>query len=116
VEETLAPGAVVSAVARQHALIPQQLFGWRRQAREAVSQEAGDGAPMFVPAVLEAPGGEPRRQMVPLPRNGKRRRASKAEGECGIIAVEIGGITIRIGPGADAETVAAVISALKVAT
>jgi transposase len=30
VEETLAPGAVVSEVARRHGLTPQQLFGWRR--------------------------------------------------------------------------------------
>ena len=32
-EETLAPGAVVSAVARRHGLSPQQLFTWRREAR-----------------------------------------------------------------------------------
>ena len=32
IEETLAPGAVVSEVARRHGLSPQQLFGWRRQA------------------------------------------------------------------------------------
>jgi transposase len=116
VEETLAPGAVVSEVARRHGLTPQQLFGWRRQAREAVSGEAGDGARMFVPAVLDAQAVEARRQVVPLPRNGKRPRASKADGECGIIAVEIGGITMRIGRGADAETVAVVIAALKAAS
>lgn len=116
VEETLAPGAVVSEVARRHGLTPQQLFGWRRQAREGASAEAGGGAPMFVPAVVEAPAVEARRQVAPLPRNGQRQRASKAEGECGIIAVEIGEITIRIGRGADADTVAAVISALKAAT
>ena len=32
IEETLAPGAVVSEVPRRHGLSPQQLFGWRRQA------------------------------------------------------------------------------------
>jgi transposase len=32
VEETSAPGAVVSEVARRHGLTPQQLFGWRRAA------------------------------------------------------------------------------------
>jgi transposase len=30
IEETLAPGAVVSDVARRHELSPQQLFTWRR--------------------------------------------------------------------------------------
>ena len=32
-EQTLAPGAVISAIARQNGLTPQQLFTWRRQAR-----------------------------------------------------------------------------------
>ena len=34
VEETLAPDAVVSEIARQHGLTPQQVFTWRRQARQ----------------------------------------------------------------------------------
>ncbi|WP_367115987.1 transposase [Xanthobacter sp.] len=33
-EETLAPGAVVSAVARRHGLTSQQLFTWRRKAQD----------------------------------------------------------------------------------
>jgi transposase len=36
VVESLKPGTNVSEVARRHGLSPQQLFGWRRQAREAV--------------------------------------------------------------------------------
>ena len=52
IEETLAPGAVVSEVARRHGLTPQQLFGWRRQ--RASRQRASDTeAPLFVPAVVE---------------------------------------------------------------
>ena len=39
-EETLAPGAVVSAVARRHGLTPQQLFTWRRAARRQLEAEA----------------------------------------------------------------------------
>jgi transposase len=34
IEETLVPGAVISEVARRHGLSPQQLFTWRRQARQ----------------------------------------------------------------------------------
>jgi transposase len=46
VVESLKPGANVSEVARGHGLSPQQLFGWRRQAREAVGNgPAGFGAP-----------------------------------------------------------------------
>jgi transposase len=116
VEETLAPGAVVSEIARRHGLTPQQLFSWRRQAREAASARPGDAAPLFVPVVMEAPPVEARRQPAPLPRNGTGQRVGKADDNCGIIAVEIGGITIRVSRGADADTVAAVISALKAAT
>ena len=35
VEESLALGAVVSEIARRHGLTPQQVFTWRRQARQA---------------------------------------------------------------------------------
>jgi transposase len=46
VVESLKPGANVSEVARRHGLSPQQLFGWRRQAREAVGNApAGLAAP-----------------------------------------------------------------------
>ncbi|WP_187970100.1 transposase [Aquibium microcysteis] len=39
-EETLAPGAVVSAVARRYDLTPQQLFTWRREARKRAEADA----------------------------------------------------------------------------
>jgi transposase len=34
VTESLAPGVVISGVARRHDLRPQQLFAWRHQARQ----------------------------------------------------------------------------------
>ncbi|GAB6852783.1 hypothetical protein JCM10599A_65870 [Paraburkholderia kururiensis] len=34
VQETLAPGASVSAVARRHGVNPNQVFGWRKQYQE----------------------------------------------------------------------------------
>src|SRR5271163_4383190 len=49
IEETLAPGAVVSEVARRHGLSPQQLFGWRRQARQPATTSTNTQAPQFVP-------------------------------------------------------------------
>lgn len=107
----------VCAVARRHGLSPQQLFGWRRQAREAASAETGDGAPLFVPAVVEsvAPVATPATISLPSRRD-RGRRAGKTEDAGGLIEVEFGGITIRVGRGADADTVAAVIAALKAAT
>ena len=108
VEETLAPGVVVSEVARRHGLSPQQLFGWRRQARQPVVVTSADTqAPQFVPAVIEAE----------LPETRVRRRSRspmrQADHFCGIIAIELAGVTVRVGRGADAKTVATVLRALK---
>lgn len=44
--ESLKPGANVSEVARRHGLSPQQLFGWRREARALMAEEvAASNAP-----------------------------------------------------------------------
>ena len=106
VEETLVPGTVVSEIARRHGLTPQQLFSWRREARRAAGGE-DIGTPRFVPAVVEPATPEPVRK----PR--KPRRIGRAGGAPGIIEMEIGGVTVRVGRGAEAKTVAAVIHALK---
>lgn len=107
VEETLCPGAVVSEVARLHGLSPQQLFGWRRQARQPPEATAGEDAPLFVPAVVDAA----------LPAQAVRRRGRgrtrQVDRTAGVIEVEIDGVTVRIGRGAEAKTVAAVLRALK---
>lgn len=107
VEETLAPGAVVSEVARRHGLTPQQLFGWRRQARQPLQATAGENARLFVPAVLDAP--LPARTV----RRRGRNRTRQADRTVGVIEVEIDGVTVRVGRGAEAKTVAVVIRALK---
>ena len=54
VEASLEPGAVVSAVARQHGVTPQQLFSWRREARRKAAAEDVSLADGFVPVVVEA--------------------------------------------------------------
>ena len=97
--EALAPGAVISGVARRHGMRPQQLFGWLREARK----ESAEGV-NFVPVVVE-PGDEP----PPVPRPKKR---AKRTGD-GAIEVDIDEVRVRIGRGAEARTVAAVIQALK---
>jgi transposase len=106
VEETLVPGVVVSDVARRHGLTPQQVFTWRRQARQP-SARSESRAPLFVPAVVET-------AIPSLVRRGRRRkRTGQASRSCGSIEVEIDGVTIWIGRGAEAKTVAAVLRALK---
>ena len=44
VEETLVPGAVISEVARRNGLTPQQVFTWRRQARQPAASETESAA------------------------------------------------------------------------
>jgi transposase len=108
--ETLAPGAVISDIARRHGLSPQQLFTWRREARRGRVMSAAETAPTFVPAVI----GEPeRKEAGKATKRGGRRRGRQSNG---IIEVEIDGATVRVGGGADVKTVAAVIRALKAMT
>lgn len=54
VAESLTCGESVCAVARRHGLSPQQLFGWRRQVRQPPEATAGEDAPLFVLAVVDA--------------------------------------------------------------
>jgi transposase len=106
-EETLAPGVFVSEVARRHGLSPQQLFGWRRQARLPAATSTDAEAPRFVPAVVEAQMPE---RTVRRQRRGPTRQADRTGG---IIEIEIDGVTVRVGRGAEAKTVTAVLRALK---
>ena len=102
VEETVAPGAVVSDIARRRGLTPQQVFTWRRQARV----NTDGNTPQFVPAVVET-------ALPPRPRKRRRERLHQVERSGGSIEVEIAGVMVRIGRGADAKTIAAVLRALK---
>ena len=105
-KESLAPGAVISSVARRHGLTPQQLFTWRREARKRA--EADAEALAFVPALVVAP--EPAPPKEPKPPRAKRRAPRR---RTAAIEVEASGITVRIGDGASPATIAAVIGALK---
>jgi transposase len=109
VAETLKEGETVSAVARRHGLSPQQLFGWRRQARGPAA-DVENAAPKFVPAVIEA---TPPASVAPRRRH---KRTLRADQISGLIEVEIADMTVRFGRGADAKTVAAVLRVLKAGT
>ena len=108
VAEIVASGDSVCAVARRHGLSPQQLFGWRRQVREAQAVIYKDNEVRFVPAVVDAapPGDSGRLQR-------QARRQHRDEPLVGTIEVAIDGVTVRIGAGAPADTIAAVLRALK---
>ena len=97
--------ASVGEVADRYGLAKNQLFSWRREARAKAAVEH-DALP-FAPVVVEPPPVPPV-AASPLKRLRRRRRAGE-----GGIELEIGGVAVRVERGADAETVAAVIRALK---
>jgi len=104
VAESYAAGETVSAVARRHGLTAQQLFTWRRLARGG---PAAEEPPMFVPAVVgDAPAGQPIRASARVQQ--RRRTVVQAS-----IELEIDGVVVRVGEGARAATVEAVIRALR---
>jgi transposase len=102
VEASLAPGAVVSVVARQHGATPQQLFTWRREAR----RRAQDGlrAEDFVPVVVEpeaTSGGLSEPSSPPAPTRPHS------------IELDVAGTSVFIWRGAEPAMVSAIIGALK---
>jgi transposase len=108
--ESYESGEKVSAVARRHGLTPQQLFGWRRDARRAVTRRrvgdrTGGSSSGFAPVIVEA--ARPRTQVpiAPAPLSGSP-----------MIEIVIGSAIIRIPPGTDAATLATVLHAVKAAT
>ncbi|MBX5165239.1 MULTISPECIES: IS66-like element accessory protein TnpA [unclassified Rhizobium] len=91
----------VSAVARRHGLSPGQLFTWRRQLRKQPEQAS---SAMFVPAVIDIAAERPSTRRKTIARNTPHLFA---------IELEIDGAILKIAPGTDAATIAAVIQALK---
>ena len=106
-------GERVSAVARRHGLDPSQIYGWRKDLIRRCTDQGvpvtaalEQQAPAFVPVMI-APEVLPE----PAPDLGRSRRRRRAEPAA--IELEIGGALVRIGRGADADTIEAVITALR---
>ena len=94
----------MSAVARRHALSPQQLFAWRREIRKAA-----EAMPAFVPAVVTPePAFAPKRP-APMSRSKRRTRQRRAAA----IEIDVAGVRVTIENGASPATIAAVLGALK---
>ena len=103
VAETLMPGARVSDVARRWQLCSQQVFTWRRAARNGRAMMPADpvvpSIPTFVPIVAETatPAGTPAADSAPL-----------------TIEVELAGAVVRVASGIDAATLTTVLRAVRV--
>lgn len=86
--ESYAPGSSVCAVARRYAIMPSQLFAWRREGRRALSVEPVTG---FATITVDAP-------------------------ESGaLVEVEYGGAVVRVGSGVQVDQLATVFRALRAA-
>ena len=99
-EETLAPGAMISDIARRNGLTPQQLFTWRRGARRKATVASAVAPTEFVPAVIEAPRVESRKDQP-------------ANDAAPLIGFELDGASVWVCAGADVGVVTAIIRALK---
>ena len=108
VEETLAPGAVVSEVARRHGVAQSLLFTWRRLARAATQPSERNGS-ILLPVEIDATAppslseaARPARQAT----NGRRPKP-------GVIEIEFGsGSRVRVDNDVDADALRRVLGVL----
>ena len=105
VAETYERGESVSAVARRHALTPQQLFGWWRDARQQRQDGACDGVSAFAAVLVEAASSS---ADAPIP--------PSCPGRSTVIEIVIGAATVRLVPGTDGATLETVLRAVLAAT
>ena len=101
VAETLEPGARVSEIARRWQICPQQVFGWRRQARldlPGAPAEPAACAPPFVPVVAEA--APPAKVAVLTPPSAA-------------IEIKLAGAAVRVVSGVDGDLLTAVLRAVR---
>jgi transposase len=132
--ESLRPGANVSEVARRHGLSPQQLFGWRREARAIMAEEADDAPAdgQAASAAARARGGRSRRS-AGASSAGERRLAfapvvvatcaasspsppPAAPPTTGSIEIEIGDAVVRVVGPIEPSLLTAVLRAVRRAT
>jgi transposase len=95
VAESFSDEASVSEIARRHGIRPQQLCGWRQQARAGRLALAGAGVPSFVPIVADAAGS------VPAAVTGAA------------IEIEVHGMVVRVRGQVSASALAEVLAAVK---
>jgi transposase len=111
VAESYSGRETVCDVARRHGLAPNQLFRWRSELRKQLAERGmalppASAPPPFVPAVVDPQAAS---EVAPASRRRRKRRRLNA----GAVELEIDGVSVTIGRGADADVIGAVIEALR---
>jgi transposase len=108
VAETLQAGVTVTEVARRWQVCPQQVWGWRREAREGhlTLPMDGEDAPNFVPIMTEAAPGS-----VEAERNSDN-GASKLMSPP-TIEIRLAGAVVRVVVGTDGSLLTDVLRAVR---
>jgi len=106
VEETLAPGAKVAAVARRNGVAASLVFTWRRQAR--TSEQV---VPSFTPVQIAATEAEEPPKLLPADDS---RGRSVVAARIGLIEIDLGNRRrIRVDAHVDPEALARVLEVLE---
>lgn len=101
IEETLAPGAVVTEIARRHGIATSLVFTWRRRARLVTVASAG---PRLVPVQVAA-AESVRSIQAPAAIPARKRR--------GVIEIELGdGKRVSVDENVDADALGRVLDVL----
>jgi transposase len=107
VEETLAPGAKVTEVARRNGVAASVVFTWRRQARTVEK-----GGPCF--ALVQTTAAETRAENAKLPSEDDRRMRLVPAARTGLIEIDLGDRRrIRVDAQVDPEALARVLDVLE---
>lgn len=84
---------------------PQQLFGWRREARKQTESASDESGACFAPVIVEPSEPHPGAPIT-----------AAAPSSTAIVEIVIGSATVRIAPGIDAMTLATVLRAVRAIT
>lgn len=92
------PGANVSAVARSHGLMPQQVFTWRREAVRRAQDRGGASGMAFAEVMVAGAPATPDGSVEPIP---------------AVVELTVGDVTLRIGPSVPASRVRDLLQAVR---
>ena len=107
-EEVVTSGLPVAEIARRHDVLPQQIYGWRRQLTKSVDVDddmEARKAPTFLPVTVVTP--EPEASTLSKPKPSATRRTGRVEIRCK------GGRTLKVDAGLDREALQMLIRSVE---